>query len=431
MLRRQEGGLQLVFDEREGMLAAPRPPGEDGVRLREAALATGEVQVVEDAARDARRDVRALVRGDGSGTPRRSRVVVPLRFGERIVGVMELDHQKRSMYGPKQVAMVQRFASQLATTIQIQDLRRPLVESVARLERQLATLNESAHQLRSGGESVAHLAAEMTRWVGEESEQAARSREAADELYRLTTSIARDADDAAAASERSVTVASEQRGTIATAVERLVTAKGFVGESTALMGELSEGTRRITGFVAVIRELAEQTNLLALNAAIEAARAGEEGRGFAVVAEEIRRLAAQSAKASESASELLTGFAAQVNRAARQMDSGRDVVADVETLSAAAARSLEFIFDASRSAATWSRRIAEVSRHQEEEVARMRERAERIASISDRNRQGSEQVSLSTDGQARALVELEGAAAELRELAVYLGELARRLTRLS
>jgi methyl-accepting chemotaxis protein len=423
IFRLHEGQLGLVFTSREGMLGAPRAPETRGSQLRQRAIDAGESIVIGDSMRELRVDDQ-----DGRA---RSLVVVPLRFGERAVGVLELEHHKRAMYGAKQLALVQRFASQLATTIQIQDLRRPLVESVARLKTQLDTLNESAHALRDGAEAVARLVGDMTRTVGEESEQAAKSREAAAELHRSTTSIVRDARDSAAASERSAQIATEHRDAIATAIERLVAAKGFVGESTVLVSELVDGAKRITGFISSIRGLAEQTNLLALNAAIEASRAGEGGKGFAVVAEEIRRLAEQSARASDEASGLVSGFAQQMHRAGRQMDRGRDMVADVETLSGSALSALDKILDASRSAATWSRRIAEVSRAQESDVGNVRERVERIAEISRRNREGAEQVSTTAEQQARALAELEGAARELRELAVYLGDLARGLVRLS
>ncbi len=422
ILRLVDTDPRVVFTLRDGMLVQARDPEPDGARLRRDAIER-RVPVVVD---DARLDPRV----DGGRPDARSRVVTPLLFGERLLGLMEIEHHKRASYGPKQLAVVGRFASQLATTIQIQELRRPLAESVSRLERQIAKLNESARQLRGGAETVARLVADITRGVGEEAEQAARSREAADDLYRGTAGIARDAKGAAAASERAASLAAENRGTIATAVDRLVSAKTFVSESTELMTQLSQGARRITEFIDVIRELADQTNLLALNAGIEAARAGVEGKGFAVVADEIRRLAAQSARASEEASTVLSGFGSQMERAARQMDRGRDMVADVEGLSGSAMQALMTIVEASQSAATWARQIAEVSRGQEEQVGAMRERVERIAEISRRNRLGTDQVSRSADDQARALAELEGAGRELRELASYLAELARRLTRL-
>ncbi|MCW2367140.1 methyl-accepting chemotaxis protein [Sphingobium sp. B7D2B] len=49
----------------------------------------------------------------------------------------------------------------------------------------------------------------------------------------------------------------------------------------------------------VISGIAGQTNLLALNAAIEAARAGDAGRGFAVVAAEVKKLAQETALATQ------------------------------------------------------------------------------------------------------------------------------------
>ncbi len=420
--RLHEGAPRLLFTSRDGLLDPPIDPPDSGRLLREEALASGRPVVVNDATIDPRLA--------GGRETVQSTVVVPLMFGERAVGLLELEHHKRDMYGAKELAMVQRFASQLATTIHIQDLRRPLVESVARLERQVGTMGESAHALRGGAETVARLATELSRSVAEASDQSARGRDAAADVHATTTTIARDAREAASASERAAQIATEHRGTIGTAIERLVSAKGFVGESGAIMADLGDETRRVTSFIGVIKDLAEQTNLLALNAAIEAARAGEEGRGFAVVAEEIRKLAEQSGRASEDASVLVATLVGQMERATRQMDRGQSLVSDVETLSGSARDAMAQVVESSQAAATWARRIAEVSHTQDEAVGGMRDRLARVAEISRRNTEGTEQLAATAESQARSVHEVEGATRELRELATYLGDLARRLSRI-
>ncbi len=78
----------------------------------------------------------------------------------------------------------------------------------------------------------------------------------------------------------------------------------------ARIGELSQAASRIGDVVKLITAIAEQTNLLALNATIEAARAGEAGRGFAVVAQEVKALAAQTAKATDEIGTQIAGMQA-------------------------------------------------------------------------------------------------------------------------
>jgi uncharacterized protein YukE len=125
--------------------------------------------------------------------------------------------------------------------------------------------------------------------------------------------------------------------------------------TTQRLGAVSDKTQRvcndvqalravaqsITGFITQIKGISDQTNLLALNAAIEAARAGEQGRGFAVVADEVRKLAKNTAQATEEIA-LLIG---KINSSIDNVAGGIDTIGEESSVVASQTGDVQSVVD--------------------------------------------------------------------------------------
>nr|WP_281427606.1 HAMP domain-containing methyl-accepting chemotaxis protein [Azospirillum formosense] len=220
------------------------------------------------------------------------------------------------------------------------------IESARRAEEdRKRSLEEIASSFEGAvGSVVSRFVAEST-----EMEESARSMSAtAEETNRLATSVAA-ATEQTSANVETVAAASEQLTSSIEEITRQISeSTNIVREAMTLaerangqIGGLADSVQSIGRVVDLINDIASQTNLLALNATIEAARAGEAGKGFAVVANEVKALAAQTARATGEIAAQAAGIQSATGEAVQEIQAVVQVVTRVGAIGATVAAAVE------------------------------------------------------------------------------------------
>ncbi|WP_421859923.1 methyl-accepting chemotaxis protein [Oceanicaulis sp.] len=198
-------------------------------------------------------------------------------------------------------------------------------------------------------DDVSRRALDAVGTAAEEMESAATaldhsSRSAGETTARVNSSGSRAAenvDTVAAAAEEMTGSIAEIAQQISRSTEIAQDAANRVQATNTDVAQLDEAAARIGDIVNLINDIAEQTNLLALNATIEAARAGEAGKGFAVVASEVKTLAEQTAKATSSISDQISGIQNATGKTVSSIENIGEVISEMNNISAAIAAAME------------------------------------------------------------------------------------------
>ena len=159
------------------------------------------------------------------------------------------------------------------------------------LQQSMSEIHMAADQVAAGARNVSDASVSLSQGAAEQASSVEELSSSISEISSQTASNAENADQAHELTEK--------------ARQQAEVGDGDMKEMLQAMDAINVSSTNISKIIKVIDEIAFQTNILALNAAVEAARAGQHGKGFAVVAEEVRNLAARSAKAAKETTDMI------------------------------------------------------------------------------------------------------------------------------
>jgi methyl-accepting chemotaxis protein len=305
------------------------------------------------------------------------------------------------------------FVSQLASSSQIlSSTSIELSDSVSEQLKAVETVAESVTNIAAGSsqnaDNISNISATM--------EEISASSE---EMNASTTEASMNAQNAVAEAGKAMEL-------LAQTVTQNESISSSMNQITTVTTNLDEGSVKIKGIVDLINTIAGQTNLLALNAAIEAARAGEAGRGFAVVAEEVRKLAEQSASATDEIAKIIENMGNEINFAVTTVKKANQEVEKGQNSTIATQKGFDVIIEKMDTVKNEIEHVAASVHETSLGIQTVVASVENITTVAHATSTNSEVVAASVEEQTAGMHEIDTNAARLAQLATEMMEIVKK-----
>ena len=264
---------------------------------------------------------------------------------------------------------------------QFASIKESLLFILKRFNSTLRDIHQAAEQVNDGADHIASGSQTLAQGASEQASSV-------EELHATVTEISAQVNKTA---ENATTAMQKMDDT----GNKVQTCNEQMHHMMAAMEDITQKSTEISKIVKTIEDIAFQTNILALNAAVEAARAGAAGKGFAVVADEVRNLAAKSAEASKSTSDLIGGTVDAVKK-------GTKILGET-------AETLGYVVEGAQSASELVNEIALAANQEAASLGQVSEGIDQISNVVQTTSSTSEQSAAASEelsGQANMLKRL-------------------------
>jgi len=288
-------------------------------------------------------------------------------------------------------------------------------QQVTSSSQQLAASSDKVEQY---AENIGSATEEVAAGAEEQTSQITDTAHNIENLIEQINTISSMSKEMKQVGTKTISIVSQGNSFVDQSVQQMHNIENKVEASSHAIKFLGEKSTEVGEIVNIMNNIAEaQTNLLALNAAIEAARAGEHGRGFAVVSEEVRKLAEESAQATQQISVLIkeiqnsiSGAVGTITESTNEAQKGVLSIKNTGQAFTEIKNNIDNLLE----------HIVNVSENSQQMALnsdKVKMAIQEIASVSEEFAASTEEVASSSEEQVKAVNEITTSAHQLAQLA--------------